>query len=143
MTLGTYTRLLRTRDARRLAASFLVLGMAGTMTPVALVLFVQGATGSFATASLALAGYTAGMIVASPLRGRLVDRIGPSRAVLLLALPGAATDVLSSSPGPGRRRPPCGSRWRSWPARSRHPRAPPFAASGPRPWARTATPPTR
>jgi len=94
MTFGTYTRLLRTRDARRLAASFVVLGIAGTMTPVAFVLFVQGATGSFATASLALAGYTVGTIVASPLRGRLIDRIGPSRAVLLLALPGAATDVL-------------------------------------------------
>ena len=94
MTLGTYGRLLGTPDARRLAASFVVLGMAGTMTPVAFVLFVQGATGSFATASLALAGSTAGIIIASPLRGRLVDRIGPSRAVLGLAVPGVATDAM-------------------------------------------------
>jgi MFS family permease len=90
---GAYARLLRTPEAPRLAASSLALGVAGTMAPVSFVLFAHRATGSFAGASLVFAASTTGGLLAAPLRGRLVDRVGPSAAVLRLALPSVATDV--------------------------------------------------
>ena len=64
------------------------------MAPVSLVLFAHRATGSFASASVVLAASTAGGLLAAPLRGRLVDRIGPSAAILRLVVPAAATDVV-------------------------------------------------
>jgi MFS family permease len=88
-----YGQLLRTSGVPRMAASSLVLGIAGTMAPVSFVLFAHRATGSFASASLVLAAATAGGLLAAPLRGRLVDRVGPSTAVLWLVLPSVATDV--------------------------------------------------
>lgn len=63
------------------------------MTPVGMVLFARGATGSFATASLVLAAATLGGMVLAPVRGRLVDRRGPARVVLWLALPSVVTNV--------------------------------------------------
>ncbi len=88
-----YAQLLRTPGVPRLAVSYLALGIAVTMAPVSFVLFAHRATGSFASASLVLAASTAGGVLAAPLRGRLVDRVGPSAAVLRLVLPSVATDV--------------------------------------------------
>ena len=93
MALSAYGQLLRLPGVPRMAASALVLGIAGTMAPVSFVLFAHRATGSFASASLVLAASTAGGLLAAPFRGRLIDRIGPSAAILRLALPSAATDV--------------------------------------------------
>jgi MFS family permease len=92
--IGVYTRVLRTPGVPRLVAAFLAAGTAVTMTPVALVLFARDATHSFATASLVLAAQVIGNLVLSPMRGRLVDRIGARRAVLLLAAPSAGADAL-------------------------------------------------
>ena len=100
-----------------MAGSALVLGIAGTMAPVSLVLFAHDATGSFASASVVLAASTAGGLLAAPLRGRLVDRIGPSAAILRLVVPAAATDVVFILAGHARASAPCSSRWRSSPAR--------------------------
>lgn len=91
--LSGYVKLLGTRGVPHLVVAFLALGVAGTMTPVALVLFARASTGSFGSASLVLAASTAGGLVFGPARGRLVDRAGASRAVLVLALPDVATDV--------------------------------------------------
>ena len=88
-----YGRLLRLPGVPRMASAGLVLGIAGTMAPVSFVLFAHRATGSFASASVVLAASTAGGLLAAPFRGRLIDRIGPSAAILRLALPAAATDV--------------------------------------------------
>ena len=88
-----YAQLLRTRDTPRLAAASLALGIAGAMAPVSFVLFAHRATGSFGDASLVFAASTTGGLLAAPLRGRLVDRVGPSAAVLRLVLPSVATDV--------------------------------------------------
>ena len=68
----SYGQLLRLPGAPRMAASALVLGIAGTMAPVSFVLFAHRATGSFASASLVLAASTAGGLLAAPMRGRLV-----------------------------------------------------------------------
>ena len=94
MALSTgYGQLLRLPGVPRMAGSGLVLGIAGTMAPVSMVLFAHRATGSFASASVVLAASTAGGLLAAPFRGRLIDRIGPSAAILRLALPAAVTDV--------------------------------------------------
>jgi hypothetical protein len=90
---GGCVQLLRMPGVPRMAASALVLGIAGTMAPLSFVLFAHRATGSFATASIVLAASTAGGLLAAPFRGRLIYGIGPSAAILRLALPSAATDV--------------------------------------------------
>jgi MFS family permease len=90
---SVYTKLLRTRRVPRLVVSFLALGIANTMTPVAFVLFARSATHSFASASLVLAASTAGGLLFGPMRGRVVDRLGARDAILLLALPDIATDA--------------------------------------------------
>ncbi|MEO8968782.1 MAG: MFS transporter [Solirubrobacteraceae bacterium] len=89
-----YRRLARAPGVPRLTTAFLALRTSGTMAPVSLVLFAREVTGSFATASGVLAAVTAGGLVLGPARGRLVDRVGPSPAVLMLALPSVATDGL-------------------------------------------------
>lgn len=89
-----YRRLARAPGVPRLTAAFLALGTSGTMAPVSLVLFARAVTGSFAAASGVLAAVTAGGLLLGPARGRLVDRLGPSPAVLALALPSVATDGL-------------------------------------------------
>lgn len=57
------------------------------------MLFARAASGSFAAASGVLAATTAGGLVLGPFRGRLVDRIGPARAVVRLAAPSVLTDI--------------------------------------------------
>jgi predicted MFS family arabinose efflux permease len=90
---ASYVKLLRSPDVPRLVGAFVTLGVATTMTPLAFVLFARAATHSFATASLVLAATTAGSLLAGPARGRLIDRVGPRRAVLVLAVPDLITDA--------------------------------------------------
>ena len=92
--IGVYGRVLRTPGVPRLVAAFLAAGTAVTMTPVALVLFARDATQSFAIASLVLAAQVTGNLVLSPIRGRLVDRIGARRAVIRIAVPSVCADAL-------------------------------------------------
>jgi predicted MFS family arabinose efflux permease len=63
------------------------------MIPVSFVLFARQATGSFATASLVLAAFTAGKLLVAPLRGRAVDRNGPATVLRRVVFPAAVTDV--------------------------------------------------
>jgi MFS family permease len=91
---GAYGRILRTAGTRQLIAGGLGAWTAQTMMPVAFVLFVREVTGSFGSAGVVLGALSLGAALFAPLRGRLVDRRGPSRAVLALVLPGAATDLL-------------------------------------------------
>jgi MFS family permease len=64
------------------------------MVPVSFVLFAHQATGSFGTASLVLAAYTAGRLALSPHRGRMLDRLGPSASLIRLVAPATVTDVV-------------------------------------------------
>jgi MFS family permease len=98
---GAYTKLLRSPGVPRLAFAYLALGLAYTMTPVAFVLFARAATRSYAVASLVLAAATAGGVLSGPIRGRLVDRLGPTDAVLRLVLPDIATDIAFIAAGRG------------------------------------------
>jgi predicted MFS family arabinose efflux permease len=84
------------------APTLLVAGIVGRlpigMTPLALVLLVRGATGSYAAAGAAAAAYGVAAAAAGPLLGRLADRVGPSRVLLATALayPVAVALVLSA-----------------------------------------------
>jgi predicted MFS family arabinose efflux permease len=72
------------------APMLLVAGIVGRlpigMTPLALVLLVRGATGSYAAAGAAAAAYGVAAAAAGPVLGRLADRVGPSRVLLATAL---------------------------------------------------------
>lgn len=56
------------------------------MVGLATLLYVQRATGSFAAAGLVSAGMLAGVALGSVAQGRLMDRIGPTRPLLVAAV---------------------------------------------------------
>jgi MFS family permease len=95
---GAYRSLLAGARARRLALAS-VLGWLGFgALSLGIVLTVQRATGSASTAGLALAGDALGAGLLAPVRGRVVDRFGPRRALLPFALgSGAALLALALS----------------------------------------------
>jgi MFS family permease len=63
------------------------------MVGLSLLFYVQRATGSFATAGLVSAGALIGVSVGSVLQGRVMDRLGPSRPVLVASAAFAALVV--------------------------------------------------
>ena len=56
------------------------------MVGLATLLYVQRVTGSFAAAGLVSAGMLAGVALGSVAQGRLMDRIGPTRPLLVAAV---------------------------------------------------------
>lgn len=81
-----YLRLL----ARRRFVAVLLGGLAGRLCygvfPLALILAVQGATGSFGAAGVANGAVAAGIAVLAPARGRLLDRFGAGRMLPVLVV---------------------------------------------------------
>ena len=55
------------------------------MYALATLLYLQGVTGSFATAGLVSAGSLVGVALGSVLQGRWMDRLGPTRPILVVA----------------------------------------------------------
>jgi MFS family permease len=100
----SYVAILRTPHARPLVLASLVGRLSSGAGPLALVLFVQDATGSFAHAGAASAATALTSGLFAPVRGRLVDRYGQRRCLPLLALSFAAAlvgVVAVAQPGPG------------------------------------------
>jgi hypothetical protein len=92
--LGVYGRLFDRPEARRLVAASAAARLAIGAYALPLLLAVQEATGSFAAAGLAAGGFSAGVALAAPVRGRLVDRRGSRVALPAMALvSGAALAV--------------------------------------------------
>jgi MFS family permease len=101
----SYVAILRTPHARPLVLASLVGRLSSGAGPLALVLFVQDATGSFAAAGAASAATALANGLLAPLRGRLVDRYGQRRCLPPLALSFAVAlvgVVAVARPGPGR-----------------------------------------
>lgn len=84
------------------APTLLVAGVLGRlpigMVPLALVLLVRDATGSYAVAGAASAMYGVAAALAGPLLGRFSDRVGPSRVLIVTAIayPVAVCGVLGA-----------------------------------------------
>lgn len=90
---GTYRALMVHRDARRLVAASVAARVGIGAFSLPLVLTVQQATGSFAVAGVVTGGFSVGVTIAAPLRGRLVDRRGSRRALPAMVTLSAAALV--------------------------------------------------
>jgi MFS family permease len=84
ISLSRYTSLLQSREVREIFAASLIGRLPIGITGLAILLFVQATLGSFAKGGAAAAFYMAGLAVAAPILGRVIDRYGP-RGVLLAA----------------------------------------------------------
>jgi MFS family permease len=83
ISLVRYAAVLRTRETRLTFAFSLIGRLPIGITGLAILLLVQGATGSFAQAGTATAGYVIGLATVAPVLGRWIDRRGPHQALLL------------------------------------------------------------
>jgi MFS family permease len=91
--LSPYRALLARAGARRLALSCGLGWLSFSGYSLAIVLAAHAASGSFAAAGAAVAGFSAGSGLFAPVRGRLVDRAGPT-ALSYLALAHATAAAL-------------------------------------------------
>ncbi len=126
-----YRELLRIPHAKALIGWSLLARLPLGMTPFALLLLVRGEGGGYGAAGLLVAVYTIALGIGAPVRGRRVDRLGPTpvlrvgavayagllAAVVALALVDAATVVLATTAAlAGFLHPPIGSTVRIvWP----------------------------
>jgi MFS family permease len=86
VSLSAYRAALTTPGAT-VPALFSALGrLPVAMYALATLLYLQGATGSFAAAGLVSAGSLVGVALGSVVQGRIVDRLGPTRPLLLVAV---------------------------------------------------------
>jgi hypothetical protein len=88
-----YLSVLRARDAPPVFAAAMLGRLSSAMGPLALVLYVQAATGSFAVAGAAAAATALCSGLFAPVRGRLIDRHGQRRGLPPLAVAYAAAFV--------------------------------------------------
>lgn len=82
--LTDYRIALSTPGARRPAVASLFARLPIAMIGMSVLLFVQRETGSFAIAGVVSASTLAGVSVGSVAQGRLIDRFGPTRPLLLV-----------------------------------------------------------
>jgi hypothetical protein len=86
ISLARYAALLKPRDLR-MAFAVSVLGRLPIgITGLAILLLVQGATGSFSIGGLASGCYVAGLAALAPALGRAIDRYGPRATLLASAI---------------------------------------------------------
>jgi MFS family permease len=80
--LAPFQSLLRLPGVSRLVVSSLVGRVPASMGPLSVVLLVQSVTGSYAHAGSAAGVFAIATAVASPLLGRLIDRVGQTRVLM-------------------------------------------------------------
>ncbi|MCR6481379.1 MFS transporter [Amycolatopsis sp. OK19-0408] len=84
--LADYRSALTTRAARRPAIASVLARLPIAMIGISALLYVQRETGSFAAAGLVSAGSLVGVSVGAVIQGRLIDRFGPTRPLLVVAV---------------------------------------------------------
>ncbi|EIF00847.1 MFS transporter [Saccharomonospora glauca] len=84
-TLADYRLALSTRQARLPIIASLLARLPVAMVGIAELLYVQHETGTYATAGLVSASTLVGVAVGSVAQGRLMDRFGPTRPLLVVA----------------------------------------------------------
>ncbi|MCX4697865.1 MFS transporter [Streptomyces sp. NBC_01352] len=82
----SYAAVLRLPHARRTFAAALAARLSYGTAPIAVMLSVTRATGSYAVAGVVMAVFGATVVFLSPYRAALVDRHGPRRVLLPMAL---------------------------------------------------------
>jgi hypothetical protein len=82
ISLARYTALLAPRDLRQAFAVSILGRLPIGITGLAILILIQGTTGSFSVGGLASGCYVAGLAAVAPALGRLIDRYGP-RLILL------------------------------------------------------------
>ena len=91
--LAAYRRVLGAPGVAPLASATMLSQLQAGMCPVALVLFVHHATGSFAAAGVVAGSFTIGLGGTGPLLARLVDRVGVRQVLAPASLVAAAALV--------------------------------------------------
>src|SRR3982750_3268730 len=86
MSLSLYAALLRRREVRQILVASIIGRLPIGITGLAILLFVQDATGSFARGGAATACYVIGLASMAPALGRLIDRQGPRFTLLASGL---------------------------------------------------------
>jgi len=96
-----YRTLLSAPHARPLVVAAFVGRLPVGMTSLAVLLLVEGATGSYAIAGLAVGMLALAEAGAAPVQGRLIDRFGqtPSLLVTALAFPAALAGLIAAATG--------------------------------------------
>ncbi|MER6800228.1 MFS transporter, partial [Amycolatopsis mediterranei] len=84
--LADYRTALTTRAARWPAVASVLARLPIAMIGISALLYVQRETGSFAIAGLVSAGSLVGVSVGAVVQGRLIDRFGPTRPLLTVAV---------------------------------------------------------
>jgi MFS family permease len=84
--LAPYIALLQPKDLAFLFSASIIGRLPIGMCGLAIVLLVQGASGSFALAGAATAAYVAGLAIVAPALGRFIDRRGPRGVLALCAV---------------------------------------------------------
>ncbi|HET7366328.1 MAG TPA: MFS transporter [Burkholderiales bacterium] len=82
----TYAKLFADGSVRYLYAASVVGRLPIGMCGLAILLLVQGARGSFATAGATTGAYVAGLAIIAPALGRFIDRQGPRGVLLVCSL---------------------------------------------------------
>jgi len=85
-TFADYRAVLTMRGARLPIVASAISRLPVPMFPIATLLYVQPATGSFVVAGLVSAGLMAGVALGSVIKGRILDRLRPSRPLLISAV---------------------------------------------------------
>jgi MFS family permease len=84
-TLADYRTALTAPGSRAPAVASLFARLPIAMIGISALLYVQRETGSFATAGLVSAGTLVGVAVGAVIQGRLIDRFGPTRPLIIAA----------------------------------------------------------
>ncbi|MCU1684993.1 MAG: transporter [Amycolatopsis sp.] len=85
-TLADYRAALTAPGSRRPAVASLLARLPIAMIGISALLYVQRETGSFATAGLVSAALLIGVSIGAVIQGRLIDRFGPTRPLLVTAV---------------------------------------------------------
>ena len=86
ISLARYAAVLQARETRLTFALSVIGRLPIGITGLAILLLVQGQTGSFAHGGIATAGYVIGLAAAAPVLGRWIDRTGPRKALFASGL---------------------------------------------------------